>query len=57
MKGRVETVVDLTVIEGYVWCHAHGEVHGDTSNPYDMDNENCSEHHVVLYAEKSEYES
>lgn len=32
--AEIEGLTALHVVEGYVWCSKHGEVHGDTLNPY-----------------------
>ena len=31
---EIEGLTAMHVVEGYVWCYKHGDVHGDTLNPY-----------------------
>ncbi len=32
--AEIESLTAMHVVEGYVWCSKHGEVHSDSLNPY-----------------------
>jgi hypothetical protein len=55
--AEIEGLTALHVIEGYVWCSKHGEVHSDSLNPYGYaesvpDNDFCTpEDHDAIFAD------
>jgi hypothetical protein len=38
-------------IDGLVWCLTHGEAHGHTTNPYEMEDDECSpdDHRAIAW--------
>lgn len=43
------------MIEGWVWCHEHGTVHEDTTDPYDYGEPDCTkeEHRPIAWTAKA----
>ena len=35
MTRKKKEEFEVEIIEGYVWCNHHGEVHEESTNPYD----------------------
>lgn len=50
---------EMVRVDGVVWCHTHGEVHDDTTSPYDeVGEDRCTtaEHRPVYFrARRGDY--